>query len=104
MTDAMLSLFPRSFGNRFALPMTIITAMVSPIARPTASTMDINIFGIAAGRIMVAAAYQSETPSAAESSRYFFLSFNIVSQQEDTRYGRSITASRIPAASTQEPV
>ena len=32
------------------------------------------------------------------------LTFSMVSLQEDIRNGSSITASRIPAASTQEPV
>lgn len=54
---------------------------------------------------MVAAAYQSEIPSAAEASRYLSHSFTMVSLQEETRYGRSITRQQnILLPSTQEPV
>ena len=49
ITDAILSLFPRSFGNRFAFPMTIITAMVSPMARPTPRIRPARIPDLAAG-------------------------------------------------------
>lgn len=69
-----------------------------------ARIMERRMFLPDAGRITVAAAYHRETPRAQATSSYFSFSFSMVSQQEDTRKGRSITASRIPAARTQEPV
>ena len=40
ISDAMVSPLPNSSGNRFALPTTIMTAMVSPMARANAIMTD----------------------------------------------------------------
>ena len=51
-----------------------------------------------------ATVYHGEIPSASAAGRYRSFAFRIVSLHEETRYGSSITASSIPAASTHEPV
>ena len=85
MTEAMLSLFPKRCGKRFAFPITIMTAIVSPMARPIAKIMDIMIFFQEAGSTIVAIAYHLEIPIASAQGRYSSFTLSIVSLQEDTR-------------------
>lgn len=65
--------------------MTIITAMVSPIALPIARIMESTRFPRAAGSTTWAMPYQEETPMASEAGKYRSLAFRRVSLQEEIR-------------------
>ena len=69
MSDAMVSLLPSSCGNRFALPTTIITAMVSPIARANAVMTHGHKFPNDAGSTTPYTPHHFGTPSARDAPR-----------------------------------
>ena len=66
-----------------ALPMTIITAMVSPMARPVARAMLMRMPRREAGRIIWDAIYHLDTPRPADAASYRWQIFTMVSQQAE---------------------
>ena len=65
--------------------MTIMTAMVSPIARPTARPADIRMFRAEAGRTIPAAASHFEMPRAIADGRQRVRAFSMVSLLAEMR-------------------
>ena len=79
----MVSALPSRVGVAMELPMTIITAMVSPMARPVARAMLMRMPFPEAGSTSCPARYHRETPMAMEAGAYRSRIFTMVSQQEE---------------------
>src|SRR5256885_4966256 len=75
------------------LPMTIVTAIVSPSARPRASTAAPKIPALAAGRITLALVSHHVAPSATDDSRSPCGTARSTSREMAESVGRIITAS-----------
>ena len=69
MSEAMVSPLPNNVGNRLALPATIITAMVSPMARAKAIMALGHISRSETGRTTPYTPHQRLTPNASDASR-----------------------------------
>ena len=62
--EERVSPFPNKVGKEIAFPITIITAIVSPIALPVARTMLIRMPFNDKGKIRLEAVYHLDVPSA----------------------------------------
>src|SRR5208283_5902388 len=85
-------------------PITIVTAIVSPIARPKASTMAAIIPVRANGKTAVLMVSQPVAPRAVQASRWLRGTAVITSRITDDPYGIIIIASMIPVVNIPRPL